>query len=82
MDVVLSPLKYFGFWHAIPEGMRNTFNKQLNKVTSDVSSSGDEPHGSLFVYFRIFTLLADDHVIMSHVTSVTQPIPTFSNWLQ
>jgi hypothetical protein len=31
----------------------------------------DEPHGSLFVYFRIFAPLADDHVIASHVTSVT-----------
>jgi hypothetical protein len=41
----------------------------------------DEPHGSLFVYFRIFAPLADDHVIVSHVTSVTRPIPTFSNQL-
>jgi hypothetical protein len=43
---------------------------------------GDEPHGSLFVYFRIFTPLADDHVIASHVTSVTRPIPTFSDQLR
>ena len=42
---------------------------------------GDEPHGSLFVYFRIFTPLVDDHVIESHVTGVTQPIPTFSDQL-
>jgi hypothetical protein len=36
-------------------------------------------HGSLFVYFRIFAPLADDHVITSHVTGITQPIPTFAN---
>ena len=42
----------------------------------------DEPHGSLFAYFRIFTSLADDHVIMSHVTGITQPILTFSNQFQ
>jgi hypothetical protein len=41
----------------------------------------DEPHGSLFMYFRIFAPLADDHVIASHVTSVTRPIPTFSDQL-
>ena len=42
----------------------------------------DEPHGSLFVYFRIFAPLADDHVITSHVTGITRPIPTFSDQLQ
>ena len=42
----------------------------------------DEPHGSLFVYFRIFARLADYHVIVSHVTSVTRPIPTFSDHLR
>ena len=42
----------------------------------------DEPHGSLFVYFRIFAPLADYHVIASHVTSVTRPIPTFSDHLR
>ena len=42
----------------------------------------DEPHGSLFMYFRIFTPLADDHVIVSHVTGVTWPILTFSDQLQ
>jgi hypothetical protein len=31
-------------------------------------ASVDEPYGSLFVYFRIFTPLADNHVITSHVT--------------
>ena len=39
----------------------------------------DEPHGSLFMYFRIFAPLADDHVIASHVTGVTRPIPTFGD---
>jgi hypothetical protein len=39
----------------------------------------DEPHGSLFMYFRIFTPLADDHVFASHITGVTWPIPTFGN---
>jgi hypothetical protein len=39
----------------------------------------DEPHGSLFVYFHIFAPLADDHVIVSHVTGVTRPIPTFGD---
>ena len=39
----------------------------------------DEPHGSLFMYFRIFAPLADNHVIASHVTGVTRPIPTFSD---
>jgi hypothetical protein len=42
-------------------------------------SPTDEPHGSLFTYFHIFTLLADDHVIVSHVTGITQPMPTFAN---
>jgi hypothetical protein len=45
-------------------------------------SNVDEPHGSLFMYFRIFAPLADDHVIASHVTSVTRPIPTFSDQLR
>jgi len=42
LDVVLGPcpLKDFGFGHSIPEDMRNMFNKRLNKVASDVSSSG------------------------------------------
>jgi hypothetical protein len=31
----------------------------------------DEPHGSLFVYFRIFAPLTYDHVIVSHVTGIT-----------
>jgi hypothetical protein len=31
----------------------------------------DEPHGSLFAYFRIFAPLADNHVIASHVTGIT-----------
>jgi hypothetical protein len=31
----------------------------------------DEPHGSLFMYFRIFALLADYHVTVSHVTGIT-----------
>jgi hypothetical protein len=39
----------------------------------------DEPHGSLFAYFRIFALLADNHMIMSHVTGITQPMPTFAD---
>jgi hypothetical protein len=43
---------------------------------------GDEPHGSLFVHFRIFAPLADDHVIVSHVTGVTRPILTFGDQLQ
>jgi hypothetical protein len=42
----------------------------------------DEPHGSLFVYFCIFALLADSHMIMSHVTGITQPIPTFADHLR
>jgi hypothetical protein len=44
--------------------------------------SVDEPHGSLFMYFRIFAPLADYHVIASHVTSLTRPIPTFSDQLR
>ena len=40
---------------------------------------GDEPHDSLFVYFRIFAPLVDNHVITSHVTGVTRPIPTFGD---
>jgi hypothetical protein len=39
----------------------------------------DEPHGSLFAYFRIFAPLADDHVIASHLTSITQPMLTFAD---
>jgi len=39
----------------------------------------DEPHVSLFAYFRIFAPLADDHMIASHVTGITQPIPTFAD---
>ena len=31
----------------------------------------DELHSSLFVYFRIFALLVDDHVIEPHATEVT-----------
>jgi len=31
------------------------------------------------MYFRIFALLADDHVITSHVTGVTQPILNFGD---
>ena len=46
------------------------------------AKKGDEPHGSLFMYFRIFTPLADYHMITSHVTSVTRPIPTFSDQLR
>jgi hypothetical protein len=42
----------------------------------------DELYGSLFVYFRIFAPLADNYVIASHVTGVTQPIPTFSDQLR
>jgi hypothetical protein len=42
----------------------------------------DEPHGSLFVYFRIFTLLVDDYMITSYVTGITWPIPTFADQLQ
>jgi hypothetical protein len=41
--------------------------------------SADEPLGSLFVYFHIFAPLADDHVIVSHVTGITQPMLTFAN---
>ena len=39
----------------------------------------DEPHGSLFAYFLIFAPLVDNHVIVSHVTGITQPILTFTN---
>jgi hypothetical protein len=42
-------------------------------------ANGDEPHGSLFVYFRIFTPLAEDHAITSHVTGITRPMPTFTD---
>jgi hypothetical protein len=42
----------------------------------------DEPHGSLFAYFRIFALLADNHMIASHVTGITQPILTFTDHFQ
>jgi len=45
-------------------------------------TNADEPHGSLFMYFRIFTPLADDHVITSHVTGITWPIPTFADQLR
>jgi hypothetical protein len=45
----------------------------------DSEHGGDEPHGSLFAYFRIFTPFADNHVIASHVTGITQPIPTFAD---
>jgi hypothetical protein len=38
----------------------------------------DEPHSSLFAYFRIFAPLVDNHVIVSHVT---RPIPTFADQL-
>jgi hypothetical protein len=46
------------------------------------SAHADEPHGSLFMYFRIFALLADYHVILSHVTGITWPIPTFADQLR
>ena len=34
---------------------------------------GDEHHSSLSAYFRIFTALADDHMIAPHVADVTWP---------
>ena len=35
------------------------------------TGSDDELHSSLFMYFRIFAPLADDHVIAPHATDVT-----------
>jgi hypothetical protein len=43
---------------------------------------GDELHNSLFVYFRISAPFADDHVIVSHATYVTWPIPIASDHFQ
>ena len=57
-----------------PPSMDSNFSKMPN--------TADEPHGSLFTYFRIFAPLVDNHVIMSHVTGITQPIPTFADDLQ
>ena len=60
--------------HPSDEGYHQSYHK-IHKTYEN----GDEPHGSLFVYFRIFALLVDDHVIESHVTGVTVPIPTFGD---
>jgi hypothetical protein len=40
-------------------------------VDGAVGLGGDELHSLLFVYFRIFTPLADDYVIVPHATNVT-----------
>jgi hypothetical protein len=42
----------------------------------------DEPHGSLFAYFHIFTPLVDNHVIAPHATDVTWPIPIICDHLR
>ena len=55
------------------------FGKHCPSPYSSHRSRVDEPHGSLFAYFRIFAPLADNHVIASHVTGITQPIPTFTD---
>jgi hypothetical protein len=52
------------FWH------KNRQTKS-EKLWEEENKHVDEPHDYLFTYFRIFTPLADNHVIVSHVTSIT-----------
>jgi hypothetical protein len=40
--------------------------KILHSDSESPQKTGDELHSSLSAYFRIFTLLADDHVIAPH----------------
>ena len=51
----------------------------MDELLATIGDNDDEPHGSLFVYFRIFAPLADNHVITSHVTGITRPILTFAD---
>jgi hypothetical protein len=68
--------------HLVFSGWCSWIRWIVSEYSSGVLHPGDEPHGSLFMYFRIFALIMDHHMITSHVTGITSPIPTFTDQLQ